>query len=73
MDENKKKIAAAISAVTRYIQQEEEIIYTQPYPAAAPVPSVKLKLWGISGRQAQMQMRNFMQMKAFHGSKFMQK
>ena len=71
MDENNKKIAAAITAVARYIQQEEEIIYTQPVPAAAPVPSVKLKLWGLSGRQAQMQMRNLMQMKVFHGSKFM--
>ena len=71
MDENKKKIAAAISAVTRYIQQEEEIIYAQPVPAVALVPSVKLKLWGISGRQTQMQMRNLMQMKAFHVSKFM--
>ena len=28
---------------------------------------VSLNLWGISGRQAQMQMRNLMQMKAFHG------
>ena len=71
VDENNKKIAAAITAVTRYIQQEEEIIYTQPVSAAALVPSVKFRLWGISGRQAQMQMRNFMQMKAFHGSKFM--
>jgi hypothetical protein len=70
VDENNKKIAAAISAVLRYIQ-EEETIYTQPFPAVAPAPSVKLRLWGLSGRQAQMQMRNLMQMKAFHGSKFM--
>ncbi len=73
MDENNKKIAAAISAVTRYIQQEEEIIYTQPFPAAAHAPSVKLRLWGLSGRQAQMQMRNLMQMKAFHGARFLQR
>ena len=72
MDENNKKLVAAISAVTRYIQQEEEqIIYTQPFPAAAHAPSVKLRLWGLSGRQAQMQMRNLMQMKAFHGARFM--
>lgn len=71
MDKNKKKIAAATSAVLRYIQQEEEIIYTQPCPAAAHTPSVKLRLWGLSGRQAQMQMRNLMQMKAFHGAKFL--
>jgi hypothetical protein len=70
VDENNKKIAAATSAVLRYIQ-EKEIIYTQPCPAAAHAPSVKLRLWGLSGRQAQMQMRNLMQMKAFHGAKFL--
>jgi len=70
VDENNKKLVAATSAVLKYIQQEEEI-YTQPYPTAAQAPSVKLRLWGLSGRQAQMQMRNLMQMKAFHGSKFM--
>jgi hypothetical protein len=30
------------------------------HPAAPP-----LKVWGISGRQAQMQMRSMMQMKTF--------
>ncbi|MDL1983958.1 MAG: hypothetical protein LWX54_07165 [Deltaproteobacteria bacterium] len=71
MDENNKKLVAATSAVLKYIQQQEEEIYTQPCPAAAHAPSVKLRLWGLSGRQAQMQMRNLMQMKAFHGSKFL--
>jgi hypothetical protein len=71
VDENKKKLVAATSAVLKYIQQEKEIIYSQPFPAAAHTPSVKLRLWGMSGRQAQMQMRNLMQMKAFHGAKFM--
>ena len=70
MDENNKKLVAATSAVLKYIQQEEEI-YTQPCPAAAHTPSGKLRLWGLSGRQAQMQMRNLMQMKAFHGAKFL--
>ncbi len=74
MNENKKKIAAATSAVFRYIQQEEEAIYTQPFPAAdVNTTSVKLRLWGLSGRQAQMQMRNLMQMKAFHGARFLRK
>ena len=76
MDEKHKKIVAAMSAVTRYIQQEEEIIYAQPLPAAgittaAHAPSGKFRLWGLSGRQAQMQMRNLMQMKAFHGARSM--
>ena len=72
MDEN-KKLVAATSAVFRYIQQEEEVIHTQPFPATnitgANVLAAKFRLWGLSGRQAQMQMRNLMQMKAFHGTK----
>lgn len=69
--ENKTKTAAAISAVMHYIQTEEEAVCMQslalpseeaamPVAAAAPV-----RLWGMSGRQAQMQMRNLMQMKTF--------
>jgi hypothetical protein len=69
--ENKKKIAAATSAVMQYVRTEEEAVYMQslalpseasamPVAAAAP-----MKLWGMSGRQAQMQMRNLMQMKTF--------
>lgn len=76
MDKNNKKLIAATSAVFRYIQQEEEAIYTQPFSAAgdiagANVPAARFRVWGLSGRQAQMQMRNLMQMKAFHGTKFM--
>ena len=69
--ENRKKIAAAISATMQYIQTEEEAVYMQslalpseasamPVAAAAP-----MKLWGMSGRQAKMQMRNLMQMRTF--------
>ena len=68
--ENNKKAAAAAAAVLNYIMTEEETIciqsmatpsVTQPVPyAAAPV-----KLWGMSGRQAQMQMRNLLQMRTF--------
>ena len=69
--ESKKKVAAAISAVTQYIRTEEEAIHMQSL-AAVPVDEVPaaaagepVKLWGMSGRQAQMQMRNLMQMKTF--------
>ena len=69
--DNKKKMAAAISAVMNYIKTEEENVRMQPAnaPGQAPYSSapVQLNLWGISGRQAQMQMRNLMQMKGFHG------
>ena len=68
--ENKKKKAAAISAVMNYIKTEEENVCMQPAnaPGQAPYSSapVQLNLWGISGRQSQMQMRNLMQMKGFH-------
>ncbi|MEA3279653.1 MAG: hypothetical protein U9Q38_03505 [Thermodesulfobacteriota bacterium] len=67
---DKKKIVAAISAVMNYIRTEEEIACNQPVDALGQDPyssaPVQLKLWGISGRQAQMQMRNLMQMKGFH-------
>ena len=69
-----KKKAAAISAVMSYIQEEEEIAYMQslsaPSGRAAGYEEGPVKLWGISGRQAMMQVRNLMQMKAFHGVKF---
>ena len=70
--ENKKQIAAAISAVMNYIQTEEEAICIQTmatptgepkaetYAAASP-----LRMWGVSGRQAQMQMRQMMQRRTF--------
>ena len=70
--ENPKQAAAAISAVMNYIQTEEEALCVQSmaaprikpetaaYAAASPV-----RLWGISGRQAQMQMRNMMQRRTF--------
>ena len=72
--ENNKNIAAAIAAVMNYIRTEEEAICIQSlaapsvepaetaYAAAALAP---VKLWGMSGRQAQMQMRNMMQMRTF--------
>ena len=70
---NTKKISAAISAVMNYIKTEEEAIYIQSLavPAVEPIPeayaakAAPMKLWGMSGRQAQMQMRNMMQMKTF--------
>jgi len=68
---NKKKAAAAIAAVMNYITTEEEAICIQSMatpaltPPPAPYASAPMKLWGTSGRQAQMQMRNLMQMRTF--------
>ncbi len=69
--DNKKKITAAISAVMNYIKTEEEIGGARPMlvPASVPEPSASVNLWRTSGRQAQMQMRNLMQLKTFHGVK----
>jgi hypothetical protein len=71
--EDTKKISAAISAVMNYIKTEEEAICIQSLaePEVGPVQAVRaaamgpVKLWGMSGRQAQMQMRNMMQMRTF--------
>ena len=67
--ENDKKVIAAISAVMDYIKTEEEILCMQAGPQAQEPSTASLtppKLWGISGRQTMMQMRNLMQAKAFH-------
>ncbi len=69
--DQKKKMAAALAAVTAYIQTEEEALCAQaaapadvePGQAAAAGP---VNLWGLSGRQTLMQMGTMMQMKAFH-------
>ena len=62
-----KKIAAAIAAVTAYLKTEEEMIAMQAADTAraASAMPVAVNMWGISGRQAIMQIRNMMQMKAF--------
>ncbi len=68
---DKKKIAAALAAVVNYIKTGEENrsmygLFAEP-PPPAPSP---MRLWGINGRQEQMQLRNLMQLKALHGSRF---
>ncbi|MBW1698046.1 MAG: hypothetical protein JRH18_19805 [Deltaproteobacteria bacterium] len=63
MVENKKR-TAAISAVMAYIRDEE-----QDHTVRRPPPVFDFRgqnLWAISGRQAQMQFRNLMQLRAFH-------
>ena len=67
------KTAAAVAAVLQYIKTEEEAVAMQAAMQAAqprtpwldrpPAPAVKP--WGVSGRQAQMQVRNLMQLRAF--------
>jgi hypothetical protein len=70
--DQKKKMAAAIAAVTAYINSEEEALCLQSAAlgegtsAKAPAPAGPANLWGLSGRQTLMQMGNMMQLKAFH-------
>ncbi|MBI9074681.1 MAG: hypothetical protein JEZ02_04645 [Desulfatibacillum sp.] len=60
---DKKKIAAAIGGVMQYLKTEEEARACAPQAPQHEKPN----LWGLSGRQASMQMRNLMQMRAFAG------
>ena len=71
---SEKKKAAAMAAVLNFIKTEQEAIALQQMEAAqtaaaAPAAAPPAGLWGISGRQDMMQMRNMMQFKAFHGRK----
>lgn len=60
------KMAAALSAVSAYIQQEEETICAQlAATMAPPPPAIQLNMWGMSGRQEMMAMRRLIQMRAF--------
>ncbi len=71
---DKKKISAAIAAVTAYIRTGEEaaaagMIQMDTVKTEKTMPSVPLNLWGMSGRQNIMQTRGLMQMKSFHKTK----
>lgn len=69
MMEEKKKVAAAISAVFQYISDEEKVLISQEDFQSSQSSIHPIIFWGITGRQAAMQMRNLMQMKAFHANK----
>lgn len=68
---DKKKAVAAAAAVMDYIAAEEEAMGMQPsVPAGVLAPAARpglgpVGLWGVSGRQSQMQMRRLMQMRTF--------
>ncbi len=70
-----KKATAAISAVLLYIKTEEQAIAMQPdiqaqaagsvMPQVSRAPAPVMRSWALNGRQAQMQMRNLMQLRTF--------
>lgn len=67
--ENDKKKAAVLAAVTAYIKSEEEMAASMGLIAPRKVTYEHTGIWGTSGRQSQMQLRNMMQLKAFHGAR----
>ena len=72
MKQDKKKTIAAVAAVYEYLKTEQEAAAIQaagPAPDQAQPAAAPVRLWGVSGRQAQMQFRNLMQLKAMHGWK----
>ena len=66
MDANDKRLAAALAAVSAYIQTEEEALVMPAPKRPEPRRFEQGNLWGMSGRQGMMQMRNLMQMKTFN-------
>ena len=66
MDAHEKRLAAALAAVTAYIQTEEEALVMPAPKRPEPRRFEQGNLWGMSGRQGMMQMRNLMQMKTFN-------
>jgi hypothetical protein len=67
METMEKKMAAALAAVSAYMQQEQEAYADTMAAAMAPPkpPAIEMNLWGQSGRQGMMTMRSLMQMRAF--------
>ena len=70
---NEKTKAAAIAAVLHYIRTGQEAAAMMAaqssgapqMPLSISAPAMDFKPWGMSGRQAQMQMRNLMQLRTF--------
>jgi hypothetical protein len=66
MTDTQKKIAAALAAVMHYLKTEEEMAaLAAAAPSAQPALPAGPALWGLNGRQSQMQLRNLMQLRAF--------
>ena len=65
-----QKISAAIAAVMHHIYEEEAVLTQaamggRTQMPAASAAAARFSAWSMNGRQAQMQMRNLMQMRTF--------
>ncbi len=67
MAETNIKIAAALAAVNAFLHEEEALRQQDENEVAryAQPASCELNIWGLSGRQDMMNMRQLIQMKAF--------
>ena len=70
MDSNKKKITAAIAAVSAYLQDEQAAAAQAAIEQATPAtayrePAGYVRPWAANGRQTMMQIRNLMQLRTF--------
>ncbi len=63
MADKKKKLAAALAAVSLYLQQEEAMAYEQASLSENKGPGYSP--WGQSGNQEMMAMRRLIQLRAF--------
>jgi hypothetical protein len=64
MADKKKKLAAALAAVSLYLQQEEATAYEQQ-TSLSKKQGVVFSAWGQSGCQEMMAMRRLIQIRAF--------
>jgi len=60
----KKKLAAALAAVSLYLQQEEAMAYEQQV-SSVETKGAGYSPWGQSGCQEMMAMRRLIQLRAF--------
>lgn len=61
----KKKIAAALAAVSAYLQEEEAAAMGRVTAVAPGPPTNEFSHWGQSGRQEMMAMRKLVQLRVF--------
>lgn len=64
MAKKSKKMAAALAAVSLYLQQEQEAQNMQGVSEQV-APGAQTSMWGHSGRQEMMAMRRLIQMRTF--------
>jgi hypothetical protein len=65
MADKKKKLSAALAAVSLYLQQEEEMALEQQAASFRESKGAVFSPWGQSGSQEMMAMRKLIQLRAF--------